>query len=323
VIAAATVCPCLLWTELRPLESLVFLLLTLEDPQGLEDLTMTQGTLYLVATPIGNLEDITLRALRLLKQADLIACEDTRHTAKLLAYYGIAVPKESYHEHNEASRTPHLLEILRSGRSIALVTDAGTPLVSDPGFTLVSECIRAGISVVPVPGPSAVIAALSASGLPCDSFCFGGFLPPKSSQRRQRLKELSNLECTLVLYEAPHRILASLSDMIEILGMRTACLARELTKIHEEFIHGNLVEIHATLLERPSIPGEITIIIGKGDAKRQANSYPASIRQHLEREASRTGVPEKEALRAVARQRGISRRDAYRLLLEEKNSGSE
>ncbi len=284
---------------------------------------MTPGTLYLVATPIGNLEDLTLRALRLLKQADLIACEDTRHTARLLNHYGIAVPKESYHEHNEASRTPQLLEILHSGRSIALVSDAGTPLVSDPGFTLVSECIRSGIPVVPVPGPSAVIAALSASGFPADSFCFGGFLPSKSSQRRRRLHELSTLESTLVLYEAPHRILASLSDMIDILGPRPACLARELTKIHEEFIHGNLAEIHARLLERPSIPGEITIVVGKGEAKQQPDSFPASIRQHVENEASRTGVPEKEALRAVARQRGISRREAYRRLLQEKNSSPE
>jgi 16S rRNA (cytidine1402-2'-O)-methyltransferase len=284
---------------------------------------MTQGALYLVATPIGNLEDITLRALRVLKEVDLIACEDTRHTAKLLSHFGIVKPKESYHEHNEAFRTPQLLEKLRGGLSIALVTDAGTPLISDPGYTLASECIRNGIRVVPIPGPSAAVAALSGSGLPCESFFFAGFLPAKSSQRRSRLSELSGLECTLIVYEAPHRILAALGDMVDILGSRRACLARELTKIHEEFIYGTLPKIREELMRRESILGEITLIIDRGSGEKPSPGFPRSIREHLELETSRTDVPEKEALRAVARQRGISRREAYRLLLEEKNAAGE
>jgi len=281
---------------------------------------MAQGRLYLVATPIGNLEDITLRALRILKEVDLVACEDTRHTMKLLSHAGISTPRESFHEHNEASRTPRLLGLLQQGRSIALVTDAGMPLISDPGFTLVRECVRAGIQVVPIPGPSAVLAALACSGLPADDFYFAGFLPSTSSRRRKRLEELCVVTCTLVFYEAPHRMLASLKDMVEILGPRNACMARELTKIHEEFLYGTLPEILETLQSRHSIQGEVTLIIGGGDSHSRNSSHPASIREHLEEEMSRTGAPRKEALRDVARQRGISRREAYQQLLGEKDT---
>jgi len=201
------------------------------------------GNLYLVATPIGNLEDITLRALRILKEADLIACEDTRHTAKLLTHYGIRTPRESYHQFNEESRTPHLIQLLKDGKNIALVSDAGSPLVSDPGYELVAACRREGIQVTPVPGPSAAIAALSASGLPAENFFFAGFLPAKGSNRRRRLEELAVLPCTLILYEAPHRLLASLEDMVALFGPRQATLARELTKMHEEMLHGSLQDL--------------------------------------------------------------------------------
>jgi len=182
--------------------------------------------LYLVGTPIGNLEDITLRALRVLKEADLIACEDTRQTAKLLARYGIATRMESYHKFNEASRAQRLVQMLHAGKNIALVSDSGMPLVSDPGYELVSCCRKEGIPVIPVPGPSAALAALTGSGLPSDSFFFAGFLPPRAGLRRRRLEALSSIPATLIFYEAPHRLLASLEDMIDVLGERRACMAR-------------------------------------------------------------------------------------------------
>ncbi|MDR0843408.1 MAG: 16S rRNA (cytidine(1402)-2'-O)-methyltransferase, partial [Acidobacteriota bacterium] len=201
------------------------------------------GTLYLVATPLGNLEDITLRALRILKEVDLVACEDTRHTSKLLTHYGIATPRKSYHEFNEDGRVPQLLQLLRDGKDIALVSDAGTPLISDPGFEIVSACRREGVPVIPIPGPSASISALTGSGLPSDSFYFAGFLPSRNGERCRRLQELATVPTTLIVYEAPHRLLGSLQDMVAIFGSRRAALARELTKIHEEFLCGTLPEI--------------------------------------------------------------------------------
>ena len=279
---------------------------------------MSCGTLYLIATPIGNLEDISARALRLLGEVDLIACEDTRHTAKLLSHYGIATPRESYHEHNEAGRTPQLIEQLQSGRNIALVSDAGSPLLSDPGFPLVSACRQAGIAVIPIPGPSAVIAALTGSGLPSESFFFVGFLPSRAALRRRRLQEISAIPATLVIYEAPHRLLGSLADMVQLLGNRKACLARELTKIHEEWITGTLEEILGQMSLRESIKGEIALVVEKGEAAPQPNAWPASIRQHLEQEMAETGSSHKEALKSIARKRGLSRKDAYRLLVTDK-----
>jgi 16S rRNA (cytidine1402-2'-O)-methyltransferase len=269
------------------------------------------GILYLVATPVGNLEDITLRALRALKEADLIACEDTRHTAKLLSRYGINTPRESYHKFNEESRARRLLQVLRNGKNVALVCDSGTPLVSDPGYELVSCCRREGIQVIPIPGPSAVIAALVGSGLPADSFFFAGFLPARRSLRRRRLEELAGIPATLILFEAPHRLLASLRDMAGILGTRQASIARELTKVHEEFLHGTLTELLDILQTRSKIQGEITLIIERGKAVPVAASWPVSLRRHLEAEMKKTGLPRNEALKSVARQRGISRRQAY------------
>jgi len=275
------------------------------------------GTLYLIATPIGNLEDITLRALRILKEVDLIACEDTRHTAKLLTRYSIGTPRESYHKFNEESRAPRLIQLLREGKNIALVSDSGTPLVSDPGYEIVSACRREGIPVVPIPGPSAAIAALIGSGLPADSFCFAGFLPARSALRKRRLEELAGVPATLIFFEAPHRILASLEDMIAVFGQRRASMARELTKIHEEFLYGTLAELLDLLRSRLSIQGEITLVVEHGEAAPVSESYPESIKEHLESVIEKTGLSRNEALKIVARQRGISRKQAYNQLNEE------
>src|SRR6266852_5445816 len=196
------------------------------------------GTLYLVATPIGNLEDITHRAVRILREVDLIACEDTRHTRRLLDHYGIARPVTSYHEHNETARAEELVARLAAGTNLALVSDAGMPLVSDPGYRVVAAAVRAGIPVVPVPGASALVAALAASGLPTDSFYFVGFLSAKSGQRARALEAVRDQTATLVFYEAPHRILDALEDVERILGPRQVVVARELTKVHEEFLRG-------------------------------------------------------------------------------------
>jgi 16S rRNA (cytidine1402-2'-O)-methyltransferase len=279
---------------------------------------MKSGTLYLVATPIGNLEDISLRALRILREVDLIACEDTRHSARLLSHYGISTPRESYHQHNEASRASRLVEMLRAGRQVALVSDAGMPLVSDPGYLLVAACRREGIPVVALPGPSAAVTALAGSGLQSDCFYFAGFLPPRAAARRRRLEELSAIRATLILFEAPHRIAASLQDMLQVLGPRQACLARELTKLHEEWLTGTLQEILDSLRARDTIQGEITLVISRGESAPRETARPGSISDHLDEVMRKTGSPPNEALRSVARQRGISRREAYRLLLREK-----
>jgi 16S rRNA (cytidine1402-2'-O)-methyltransferase len=273
-----------------------------------------------VGTPIGNLEDLSFRALRILREVHLIACEDTRHTARLLNHYGVSTRKISYHEHNEFARTRRLLEILEDGKSVALVSDAGMPLVSDPGYEIVSACREAGIRVIPVPGPSALVAALAGSGLPADSFLFEGFLPSRGEKRKSRLRELASLRSTLVFYEAPHRIIAALRDMVEVLGTRQACVARELTKVHEEWLRGSLSEIILELEARPQQLGEFTVVVDGGEPAARAADYPSSIREHLAAEMKRTGSSRGHALKAVARQRGVSRREAYRLLVEENNA---
>jgi 16S rRNA (cytidine1402-2'-O)-methyltransferase len=275
------------------------------------------GTLYLIATPIGNLEDLGLRALRLLKEVDLIACEDTRHTRKLLHHYGIDTPRQSYHEHNEARRTTEFIQMLKEGRRIALVTDAGMPLISDPGHMLVSACRCEGIPVVPIPGPSAALAALAGSGLPAERFLFAGFLSARSSLRRRQLQELGASPWTLIFYEAPHRILSALEDMRAILGDREACLARELTKIHEEWIRGSLSEILGILGSRAGIRGEITVVIAPAPTPTTPIRQEGNLQQELEEEIRKTGTTRNEALRAVARRRGLSRREAYKLMVEE------
>src|SRR5881227_1253962 len=228
--------------------------------------------LYLVGTPIGNLEDITLRALRILKEVDQIACEDTRHTQKLLTHYGIRKPLVSYHEHNELTRAPELVVAMEQGAKIALVSDAGMPLVSDPGHRLVSLCLRHHILVVPIPGPSALLASLSASGMPSEEFLFVGFLPARSGERRRALERLRIEDRTIILYEAPHRVSDCVADAREVLGNLNACIAREVTKLHEEFRRGKLSELSTSLEERRAC-GEITLLIGPeapADARTQA-----------------------------------------------------
>jgi 16S rRNA (cytidine1402-2'-O)-methyltransferase len=269
------------------------------------------GTLYIVATPIGNLEDITYRAVRILDSVDLIACEDTRQTSKLLAHYKIARPLISYHEHNEVSRTAELLDRLASGASVALVSDAGTPLVADPGYRIVSAAAAAGIHIVPVPGPSSILAALSAAGLPTDKFSFHGFLPSKSGQRQKFLGAVRDRSETLVFLEAPHRLAETLADLREVLGDRPVVLAREVTKLHEEFLRGTPAEILETLKSRPAeVKGEITLLVGKGDAPRDAEQPVGDAVD----QAVAAGMDRMEAIKSVARARGLGKREVYRLL---------
>jgi 16S rRNA (cytidine1402-2'-O)-methyltransferase len=269
------------------------------------------GTLYIVATPIGNLEDVTMRAVRVLRECKVIACEDTRQTRKLLDHFHIETPLVSYHEHNEAQRATELVERLQAGESIALVSDAGTPLVSDPGYRVVQAAIIAGVTVTPIPGVSAAIGALSAAGLPTDSFRFCGFLPPKSSQRCKVLEELADETCTLIFYETPHRILDALEDIDATLGPRPVVMARELTKLHEEFLRGTASEIRAQLAARPSVKGEITLLIGKGEPR--ATNADLSVEEAV-RAAEAEGLARMDAIKRVAKERGLAKRDVYRLL---------
>jgi 16S rRNA (cytidine1402-2'-O)-methyltransferase len=268
--------------------------------------------LYLVATPIGNLEDITLRAIRVLKQADLIACEDTRQTQKLLNHLGIEKPTVSYHEHNEASRAAELVEKLAAGARIAMVSDAGTPGISDPGFRLIALAIERGLPVVPVPGPAALVAALVASGFPLQPFSFRGFLPPKSGARRKALEKIRQSSQTQVFYEAPHRIREALEDVVAALGPgRRVVVARELTKIHEEFLRGTAAETLATVNTRGVLKGEIALLIGPV-AEGEASAPSMSIRKRVDQLMREERLDEKAALKKAARERGISKSEAYR-----------
>jgi 16S rRNA (cytidine1402-2'-O)-methyltransferase len=273
--------------------------------------------LYIVGTPIGNLEDITLRALRILKEVDQIACEDTRHTQKLLAHYDIRKPLVSYHEHNELTRAPELVLSLEQGAKIALVSDAGTPLVSDPGHRLVALCLRHHVPIVPVPGPSAILASLSASGLPNEEFLFIGFLPARSGERRRALERLRLEERTIILYEAPHRIAECITDARDVLGDRNACLAREVTKLHEEFRRGKLSELSASLEEHPA-KGEITLLIGPADPaeSRTAADSRQSLADRVEELIHQAKLDRKEALKLAAKERGLTRREAYDKIVE-------
>jgi len=279
----------------------------------------TQSTLYLVGTPIGNLEDITLRALRVLKEADIIACEDTRQTAKLLAHHGIETRTVSYHAHNELARSAQLVMQLEQGKSIALVSDAGTPGVSDPGFRLVSLAIRRKIPVVPVPGPSAFLSGLVASGLPTESFVFHGFLPAKLGQRRKLLEELSASPRTLVFYEAPHRLLGALEDIAEVMGSgRSVVVAREVTKLHEEFVRGTAAEVLANFKKRSEIRGEITLLVGrveesgKGAATTAAMVAKKNARTRVRELMNAEGIDGKEAMKRVAKELGVGKSEVYR-----------
>jgi 16S rRNA (cytidine1402-2'-O)-methyltransferase len=269
--------------------------------------------LYIVATPIGNLEDVTLRALRVLRQADLIACEDTRHTQKLLNHFEIKTPTQSYHQHNEAARARELIERISRGERVALVSDAGMPGISDPGERVVRAAVEAGLNVVAVPGASAIISALVASGLPTESFRFAGFLPARSGERRSALEGLRDASETLVFYEAPHRILEMLADLQKTFGPeRRMVLARELTKVHEEFLRGTTGEVAAEVTKRGAIKGEMTVILagkppGEGVAPAKRN-LAGRVRQLMATES----LDEKAALKQTAREFGLSKSEAYR-----------
>jgi 16S rRNA (cytidine1402-2'-O)-methyltransferase len=277
--------------------------------------------LYLVATPIGNLEDITFRAVRVLKEVDVIACEDTRQTQKLLNHYGITTRTISYHEHNEMTRAAELVKEMQEGASVALVTDAGMPGISDPGYRLISLAIRHHLPVVPIPGASAFLAALVASGLPTDSFRFSGFLPAKRGERKAALEAIKTSPRTQVFYEAPHRIVEAISDVVEILGQdRHVVIAREVTKLHEEFLRGRADEVLETLKARDGVRGEITLLIGKAEeAEVQTASEPrVTVRKRVEQIMTEEKVDEKSALKKVAKERGISKSEAYRELQRSK-----
>ena len=283
------------------------------------------GTLYIVATPIGNLEDITQRALRLLGEVDLVACEDTRRTRVLLNHFGIKTKTISYHEHNERERAAEICALLASGKNVALVSDAGTPLINDPGFRVANAAIELNLPVVPVPGPTAFVSALVVSGLPSDQFFFAGFLPARPNARRAKLEELSTIPATLVFYEAPHRINATLKDALDVLGNRRAAIARELTKIHEEIARGSLRELAQRFGDGSLARGEMVLVIsGAGTDESSANqpgeTEPSSQRL-IERvsELEREGLDAKAALKKAARELGMKRAEAYRLLIAQKN----
>jgi 16S rRNA (cytidine1402-2'-O)-methyltransferase len=277
------------------------------------------GTLYLVATPIGNLEDITQRALSVLAKVAVVACEDTRRTRVLLERYGIKTKLVSYHEHNERERAGELGELLERGSDVAVVSDAGTPGISDPGYRLVQETAARGLGVVPIPGPTAFVAALVASGLPTDSFFFGGFLPARATQRRTRLLEVRALAATLIFYETPHRIREALLDAREVLGERQAVVVRELTKLHEEILRAPLTELAQHFATESAARGEMVLLIDRSPmdnstALRNVDEEVAARVAALEQE----GLSARDALKRAARELGLNRSEAYRRLTASK-----
>jgi len=285
--------------------------------------------LYLVATPIGNLGDITLRALDVLRQVDRIACEDTRQTQKLLNHFQIEKPTVSCHEHNELARSADLIAAIKRGSAIALVSDAGTPAVSDPGAWLVREAITSGVPVIPIPGANAAISALVASGLPADEFHFFGFLPEKSGARRTRLEKLAaearEAAQTLIFYEAPHRILDTLADLESVWGPGTrVVVGREISKVHEEFLRGSVVEVRGQLAGRERIRGEITLLVEAPARRAASGTVPAAgaaserIDDRVARMQAQGGIDEKEALKRLARELGRSKSEVYRDLQRER-----
>jgi 16S rRNA (cytidine1402-2'-O)-methyltransferase len=277
--------------------------------------------LYLVATPIGNLEDITLRALRVLKEVDRIACEDTRQTQKLLNHFDISTPTLSYHEHNEQARTVELIALLQQGGRVAVVSDAGTPAFSDPGFELVRAAVAAGVRVIPIPGANAALGALVASGLNTGRFMYVGFLPAKPGARRTELETLAatNPGLTLVVYEAPHRILDTLTDVEAVWGEQVrVVVARELTKIHEEYLRGTASEVRLVLSSRDRVRGEIVLLIEAASAAQPAKGN-ASVSQQLKQLMEAEVLDEKDALKRIARERGVSKSDVYRELQRERS----
>ncbi|NYF88802.1 16S rRNA (cytidine(1402)-2'-O)-methyltransferase [Tunturiibacter empetritectus] len=276
--------------------------------------------LYLVATPIGNLEDITLRALRVLRQADRIACEDTRQTQKLLNHFEIRTPTVSYHMHNEGSRTEELITELKTGARIAVVSDAGTPGIADPGGQIVTAALAAGVDVFPIPGANAAISGLIASGLPTERFTFHGFLPAKAGQRKTALEDLMRGEVTHVFYEAPHRILDTLADIDAVFGPEQhVVIARELTKLHEEFLRGTVADLRTQLAARASVRGEIVLMLTLAPIENTAEKRKITLAAEVSAMMKSEGISEMDALKRVARERGIGKSEAYRELQREQN----
>jgi len=270
------------------------------------------GKLYLVATPIGNLNDMTFRAVETLKSVGVIACEDTRHTRKLLTHFGISNKLVSYHEHNEKERAEDLIKLLMKGESVAVVSDAGTPGISDPSFRIVERAIEAGVEVVPIPGVSAFVNAVAASGLPTDSIFFAGFLPSKKGERRKRFLETADIPATIIFYESPRRIAAALIDAADVLGDRPAVVAREITKLHEEFSRGTLSELHSKF-SSATVKGEIVLLIDRVRDHRPNDSGSLSLLERLE-QLQAEGIDRKAALKKVAKEFGMSKSEAYRIV---------
>ena len=276
---------------------------------------MTTATLYIIATPIGNLEDITYRAVRILGEVDLIAAEDTRHSLKLLNHFGISKPLTSYFDHNQQFKGERILSALRRGKSVALISDAGTPCISDPGFQLVRDAVAEKIPVVPLPGACAAVAALAASGLPTDNFTFAGFPPSRQGKRRTFLSGMGDLQGTLVLYEAPHRLIQTLGDIREVMGERQVIVARELTKIYEEFIRGSASEVIAAV-SQGIVRGEVVILIAPGEAAAEDAEPLESVLQRLMADGT---LSVKDIAKQAAVISGVSRSEAYSEALRLKN----
>jgi 16S rRNA (cytidine1402-2'-O)-methyltransferase len=272
------------------------------------------GILYIVGTPIGNLEDMTFRAIRILQIVDAIAAEDTRHTGKLLHHFQIKTPQISYHQHNIQSRIPQLIERLQRGENVALVTDAGMPCVSDPGYELVKACAEASIQVIPIPGPTAAITALAASGLPSDRFCFEGFLPVKGKERREYLAAIQQESRTLIFYEAPHRLRQTLQDFLETIGTeRAIVISRELTKLHETFWRGTVAEA-ITYFQQEDPRGEYTLILAGADRLATAEPTEAEIMTALQTLLEK-GISRSQASKEIAKLLNLSKREVYQLAL--------
>ncbi|MGD0443731.1 MAG: 16S rRNA (cytidine(1402)-2'-O)-methyltransferase [Edaphobacter sp.] len=289
-----------------------------EDERS-DDRSLAPG-LYLVATPIGNLEDITLRALRVLRNVDRIACEDTRQTQKLLNHFNIQAPTVSYHMHNEGPRTEELTAELKQGARIAVVSDAGTPGIADPGGQIAAAAIAAGIGVFPIPGANAAISGLIASGLPTDRFLFHGFLPAKAGQRKTALEDLIRGNVTHVFYEAPHRILDTLADVESVFGpSQHVVIARELTKIHEEFLRGPASKLRAELAARSAVRGEIVLMFAPSSIESSSEKKTLSLVTEVKTLMASEGISEKDALKRIARERGMGKSEAYRELQREQN----